>query len=531
MINVLLSGTRMVAAKQKKTRGGAVLQPLFAMPVGVDKSDYAAIALQLKEKLQALSVKEKRLRIIMGEDVVFKEFTHQPVSEKVLNGFAQIEAKTVLRTDAVQYSVACMNYGGHKNEAEEETAMLFATPFERLQKLQDGFASAGFYIDSVHTVFSAYTAMLRCVLPVVLPDLTGGAIDFGYEDTLINLYEHGELVSQRRLPGLLSCLAPVVKEETGCDDAAVAEKLAENKFSDAYAEKANEALTNYSYDILRTLRVLSAPLHIAPEQFFLSGEACRDKVFLKLVMENLSLPCTRADHVTEQMAPFLAPEGSLAGALVLAGAQYDTLNLLAGMRQKKTGSIISAGTCAVLTGVVVLGILAPQAAMLIKKSTLQITQTRYNALSSVQNALDELAATQDRVTQIDAKNEALRAYQSNTGTVLARTLALFGKGLTIQDISFDATDGAYQTTFVAYDMRYFLDLKDKIYADESYYLNLNLSVLQQQNGTYAGTLHFVPADYHALPVIAEDAPAEDAAPAASEAQTPTDAAESLLGGN
>ncbi|MEG2843069.1 MAG: hypothetical protein RR900_06245, partial [Ruthenibacterium sp.] len=142
-----------------------------------------------------------------------------------------------------------------------------------------------------------------------------------------------------------------------------------------------------------------------------------------------------------------------------------------------------------------------------------------------------LATTQSRVTQIGEKNEALRAYQSNTGTVLARTLALFGKGLTIQDISFDATDGAYQTTFVAYDMRYFLDLKDKIYADESYYLDLNLSVLQQQNGTYAGTLHFVPADYHALPVIAEEAPAEDAAPAASEAQTPTDAAESLLGGN
>ena len=547
MINVLLSSTRMVVAKQKKTRGGAILEPLFVMPIGPDKSDYSAIAQRLKEKLKELSVKEKRLCIILSEDVVFKEFTHQPVADKVLNGFAQIEAKTVLRTDAVKYSVDCMNYGPHKNEAGEETAMLFATPITCLQKLRDGFAAAGFYTDSVHTVFSTYAATLSRVLPIVLPDLTGAAIDFGYDDTLIDLYENGELVSQRRLPGLLNCLAPVVKEDTGCADDKVAEKLAENSFSAAYAEKANEALTNYSYDILRTLRVLSAPLHITPQQFFISGEACRDAVFLKLVIESLGLPCTRADHVTEQMAPFLAPEGAMSGMLVLAGCQYDTLNLLASMRQQKTGSIVSAGTCALVTGILVLGILAPQAAKMMKKSTLQVTQTRYNALYQVQTALDELANARERVAKIGAKNTALLAYQSNTGTVLSRTLGLFGEGLTIQNISFDAASGAYETTFVAYNLDFFLKLKDKIYADEDYYLDLQLSVTRQENATYIGTLHFVPADYQALPVTEQTAPQDATAPEdtvavndyvdvtkpaadANAPLSPDDAAQALLGG-
>ncbi|MEG1381204.1 MAG: hypothetical protein RSC73_03075 [Ruthenibacterium sp.] len=522
MINVLLSGTRMVVAKQKKTHGGAVLQPLFALPIGTDKNDYNAIAQTLKKKLKEQNVREKRLCIIMGEDIIFKEFTHQPVADKVLTGFAQIEAKTALRTEAAKYSVTCMNYGGHKNEAGEETAMLFATPIERLQRLRDGFASVGFYTDAVRTVFSAYAATLSRVLPAVLPDLTGAAIDFGYEDTLIDLYEHGELVSQRRLPGLLTCLAPVVKADTGCDDLSVAEKLAENNFSGAYAAQANEALTNYSYDILRTLRVLSAPLHITPEQFFISGEACRDEVFLKLVMESLGLPCTRADHVTEQMAPFLSPDGSLTGSLVIAGGEYDTLNLLAAMRQQKTSSVVSAGTCALVTGIVVLGMLAPQAAKMMKKSTLQITQTRYDALYPVQKALDELATAQDKVVKIGEKNTALNAYRSNTGTVLARTLALFGKGLTIQNISFDAASGAYQATFLAHDMTYFLALKDKIYADESYYLDLQLSVNRQEDSTYVGTLHFVPADYHALPVPPEEAPAPEAAAAPDGTVSPDD---------
>ncbi|MEG2834346.1 MAG: hypothetical protein RR859_09295, partial [Ruthenibacterium sp.] len=183
---------------------------------------------------------------------------------------------------------------------------------------------------------------------------------------------------------------------------------------------------------------------------------------------------------------------------------YDTLNLLAAMRQQKTSSVVSAGTCALVTGIVVLGMLAPQAAKMIKKSTLQITQTRYDALYPVQKALDELATAQDKVVKIGEKNTALNAYRSNTGTVLARTLALFGKGLTIQSISFDAASGAYQATFLAHDMTYFLALKDKIYADESYYLDLQLSVNRQEDSTYVGTLHFVPADYHALPVPPEE---------------------------
>lgn len=501
MINVLISNARVVAVQQKKVGKGSSTKVLLSANLPGGSTDFAAAAQLLRERLTAAKVRDKAVRLILGEQVVFKEFQHQPVGEKAVDGFAHIEAKTVLREQAGGYSVTHMRYGTHVNDAGEQTSMLLAVPTALLRTANAGFGAAGFRLLSVHSQFSCYTATLRQALPAVAPALTGAAIDFAYEATLINLYHAGELVSQRRLPGILECLAVPVMEDTGCAPEEVSAKLAANKFSPAYAAKAQVAITNFTYDILRSLRVLAAPLHITPEQFVLTGAACRDAVFLRFVVENLGLPCVVADDEAGKLAKYLAPKGSLAGLFVLAGPMYDTIDMLNDVRDKQKATIINTFTCAVITGVVLLGISIQPIALLVQTQMVSMAQLRYESLMDVEERLNNLTSVKALVSSIADKSATLGTYNSNAGATLPRVLQLFTEAsFTLEDVAYAGEEGAYQVTFLAATKEDFLRLKDRIYADGTYYLNLSMSIVRQtEEGSYLCQLYFIPADYIALP--------------------------------
>ena len=507
MINVLFSGTGMVVARQKKAGKGAQTKLLgtLAVPPG---GDAAQAARTLRDKLRKLKINDKHLRLILCEQVVFKEFSHQPVGDKALQGFARIEARSVLREQADDFCVRCMRYGAHTNEKGEVTSMLLAVGEQQLKSLRAAFIAAGFSVDAVSSQFSAYAATLARVLPKIAPELTGAALDFGYEYTLISLYSKGELVSQRRLPGVLACLVPVVQEDTGCRAEEAPEKLAENKFTSAYPEKARAALLGFTYDILRTLRVLSAPLHIAPEEFVLSGAACRDRVFLSLVTEALGMPCITVDSKAKEVAGLLAPQGSVTGLMVLSGPAYDKLDLLDEIRQQKKGSVINLTTCSIVTCIAVLGLLVPFGVLLVKQNMVEAAQARTDALSDVQAQLDALTEARDAQAGIGTRADAVQEYRSNTGETLPRVLALFTGSYTLLGVSYDSEYGGYQVTFLSDTKENFLALKDSIYADGDYYLNPQMSIQRQTaDGSYQCTMYFVPADYAALP--AEEAASEN----------------------
>ncbi|MEG1010792.1 MAG: hypothetical protein RRZ93_00010 [Ruthenibacterium sp.] len=512
MINVLISNARLVAAQQKKAGKGCVTKQLLAFGLPQSSADFTAAAKLLRERLNKLKVRDKALHIILGEQVVFKEFQHQPVSARSLAGFARIEARAVLRENAEGYSVAHMCYGTRQNEQGEQTSMLLAVPTELLKELRAAFGGAGFRVDSVHSQFSCYSAVMARVLPVLAPELTGAAIDFGYEATLINLYQEGSLVSQRRLASILDCLAEPVMEDTGCTAAEVSEKLAQNKFSPAYAPKAQAAITNFTYDILRSLRVLAAPLHIMPERFVLTGAACRDTVFLRFVMENLDLPCVVADDEQARIAKLIAPHGSLTGLFVLAGPLYDSVDLLDAVREKQKSTAVNLAACVVLTGIVALGLAVQPMELLIEQSMVNSAQKRYESLADIESRIGELSAAKAQMASLAAKADTLAQYTSNTGKTLPRALAFFeNEDFALQVTDYTSEDGAYQATFIAKTKEDFLRLKDKIYADKSYYLNLSMSIVRQrEDKSYLCQLYFVPADYIPLPE-AEPAPeAEDA---------------------
>lgn len=519
MINVLLSAAYMVAAQQKKNgRRGAQTKRLFTAALPAVTEDYTAAAQLLKERLAELRVHDRDVNLILGEEIVFKEFSHQQVGAKALADFAALEAQTVLRENADSYVVQSMHYGPHKNEKGEVTSMLLAVPALTLKKLRAAFAGADFSVESVRSLFGCYTAVLGRALPLVAPGLTGAAIDFGYEYTLINLYDAGKLVSQRRLPGVLAALAPAVMEDTGCTMGEVSEKLAANRFSPAYAAAARGVLTNFTFSILRTLRVLSAPLHIQPEKFFLSGIACRDRTFLTLVQESLALPCILADDEAAKLRAVLAPQGSVTSLMVLSGPAYDTVDLLEPLRAQKTGSIFNATTCVVLTLLVAAGLCVQPLALTVKQRMLAAEQAKFDALAPTQQQITDLAGARGRVSAIQEKSAAVSAYTSNTGTTLPQVLSLFGPDYTLEEVLYSSADGSYQVNFLADTKEHFLALKDAVYANSEYYLNPSLSIVrQQEDGSYLCTMYFVAAGYTPLP----EEPAADSTAAADSAVSVT----------
>lgn len=509
MLNVMITETRLIAVRQKKTAAGAEAHYVCSVPRMPGETGCAAAAAALRAKLQKAGEKEKRAVLILTGDVVFKEFTHLPVSAKAVMGFARLEARTVLRDEADKYSISYMDYHGSINEKGEETGMLLATAHSTLAQVKKAFSAAGFSVESVQSTFNCYVSVLAKLLAQSKPEFSGAAIDYGYEDTLLAVYNAGQLVSLRRLPGLRNAFAPVVKEVTGCEDSAVDDYLYGGEYSAAYLQRACEALDNYNYDILRAVRVASVPLHFEVESFYISGEVCTEQAFCAGMQSTLALPCTFAGQGDAAVEEMVSKEADAPRLVLIAGAQYTGgFNLLNEQKKRRLASLKNTSSCALLTGLVVVGMLVWPVSLMVQRIDLGSVRQRHQQLQTVQNQLDELAIAKALNTGINAKLETLQNYTGNTADTLADTLALFGDGLTVGQVAFDGVTGAYSVTFYARDDAAFTALKNKIYANEAYYLNLSLTSTLQANGSdvFAGTyeclLQFVPLTQKQLPANA-----------------------------
>ncbi|MEG2924815.1 MAG: hypothetical protein RR848_10165, partial [Oscillospiraceae bacterium] len=135
---------------------------------------------------------------------------------------------------------------------------------------------------------------------------------------------------------------------------------------------------------------------------------------------------------------------------------------------------------------------------------LQAAKTRLNALMPVSTALDEVSLAQMRISAIDASLAQLKTYTSNTSATLPDVLALFTQGLVLKSVDYSGEDGSYNVSFTTADKNEFLRLKEKIYQNESYYLNLSLSSTLDENGKYECNLSFTPLSYVALPALEND---------------------------
>ena len=135
------------------------------------------------------------------------------------------------------------------------------------------------------------------------------------------------------------------------------------------------------------------------------------------------------------------------------------------------------------------------------------------------------AEAQTRVLSIDNKLAALKDYTSNMGETLPDVQALFTDGLMLESISYDGTVGQYDVQFKTKDIQLFLQLKEKIYQNKGYYLNLTLSSDLDETGLYNCRLSFTPSSYIALPA---PTPAPEQTPVET---TPEDLLQDIGGNN
>lgn len=499
MVSLLITTSNIIAYFIRKQG----TKYLFTIPLEIENGGIAGVAERCKSQLVSMGIKSRKVTITLLENIVYKEFSHMPASEKAVAGFADLEARTVLREQANMYSVEYLRYGTFKNRSGEETDLLLATPKILLQSLLAGFATSGFSIERLHSGFDSFTAACAAAALPAMGDKCFVALDFGYEHTLINVYSNGLLASQRRLHGFSSSLIPLIMKKHSLSEAEALNHLITTDFSFALDDAEKEAITGFVWDILRTVRVVCAPLGITIEEFFLSGDGCQSSDFNAIVDENFSLPLTYANDLNLSALSCTTPSN---GMFIHGGAILSQKDLLSQLRVAKKNNIFDLSVCAVLTIIIALGLLAQPFAVVLKQTMLSSATQRYEALLPIQNAFDELTAINTKLRNINIRLDALDTYSSNVGTTLAEVESLFQpQGLSITNLVFDGTTGLYNVYFTADSKETFLILKDSIYSNPNYFLNLTLSsTLEDQSNKYNCVLTFTPSTHKMLPLPAEE---------------------------
>lgn len=516
MLNVLLTDTRIIVARQSKTQSGSDTQMLFSCPRPQEDKTYEKTAEELRRRLRDYPDKDKRMVLILGSEVVFKEFTHQQASAKALQNFAALEARSVLRQDAERYSISYQSYGSATNNKGENFGMLLATEQATLKAINRAFNQNGFTLESVQSVENCYIAILQQLLPKMMPHFSGAAIDYGYENTLVCVYNKGQLVSVRYLPGLRTAFAPIVKQVLNTtDEAEVDNYLYGGKYSAAYLKRACEALENYNYDILRAVRVVCVPMQFEVENFFLSGELCEEEIFRVSIQSTLALPCTFANYSNKVVANRISSIEDPLPITLLAGAQYvGNFNLLEAEKHRSGNKTAQLIMCLVLTLVAVLGMCAYPVILAMGDKELEKREARLEDLQPVQDALNAKAAAQSKLDGLDAQVESLANFRSNLYAVYPEVLALFGDGYTIDAIEYNGKNGAYTITFYCHEWDDFLTMKNlvnnAVIKDENgeskkFLLNLSLtaSFVKDEKDDFGGMfqcqLQFIPSNQNLLP--------------------------------
>ncbi|MEG1569402.1 MAG: hypothetical protein RR349_07595, partial [Oscillospiraceae bacterium] len=365
MISLVFTSSQIHVSMHNKNDG----KFLFNAPLKLAENGYQGAAALVKQELKKRKISGKRVAITLMEDVIFKEFSHQPVAQKAVGGFAKLEARTVLREQFNSFSVSYLPYGEYLNSAGEHVCLLLATPIAILNSIVTGFASEGFIVTAIHSGFDAYAAVTNAVWPNVMGKQTYAAIDFGYEYTIINIYANGVLASQRRLPGLNASLMPVMTHELNISEDAAKQMIIEGNYPEEFETQMANLETSFVWDILRTVRVVCAPIHLDPESFCISGEACTSDKFRAMLVENLGLPCKFIDDA--EIGKGLPFKGAYTSCVISIGGSMSKLNLLGEVREKKKDSDVNLLVCAALTLIMVLGLCAQPFAVFIKTQTLQ----------------------------------------------------------------------------------------------------------------------------------------------------------------
>lgn len=492
MISLLISATAIVAVKAQKTG----VKHLFNMPLDIENGGILAVVQRYKQKLLSEKLFDRRVSITLLENIVYKEFSHLPTTQKAVTGFAALEARTVLREQANNYLINHIDYGSYRNKNDEEISLLLAAPTAFLKAMQTAFVSCGFTIHGIHSSFDAYMAACQAVAVPLMGQKSFVAIDFGYENTMLNVYCYGLLASQRRLQGFSSALLEFVMADVGCNESEAVLKLRETKLSEPLHERVKEAILSFIWDTLRTVRVVTAPLSINLEEFFISGEMCENKVLRDLLSETLELPCTFANDVDCSALNCTKNKSSL---FIHAGAGISKMDLLSEIRIAKKNTIFDVGVCAAITAIVVIGLLTQPFVVLLRNISLENAEAQKQSLALVSQALSRSMSASAKLNGIAKRKEALKECASNAGETLPQVAQLFVKeGLAVNNLTYDGATGTYNINFKANSKEMFLELKDKIYSNPEYFLNLNLSSYAVEDGSYFCILTFIPASHKEL---------------------------------
>lgn len=475
----------------------------------------------LASALKAKNIKSKNIALTFDDEIVQKEFTHQRMSHENINKLAKIEAEIALRENVSDYIVVCRHDSDKANANNEQTSVLYALHTATIDKILDAFSKSKFKVIKIVPSSNAYAnAIKRLVAVRKVKDMFPGgvftSVDFSEEQTLVTIYKDYKVVFQRRQNSVFYDLVSLLCQVGGYDWNTASDMLYSKFDTDSFPQEfllgASSLISTSVYDVLRTARIGALSDGEQQGAALISGELCSCPVFFERMIGNLNLDYVNINTIERQISPAIKVNdkaAKISDSLIAAGVGISSewaVDMMDLVREKRKKVYANTTLNVTLAVAVLVAMCVMPAIYYFNQMTINQQEKMLEELSEARDLHDMSVALKNRVNKIGELETVLNGISSNSSGILGKVFDTYAGDAEITNLTYDGHTGDVTTQFNVNTVDGFVALKDEIYADSFYRLNLNMEFSRSVN-QYNGTLRFTSTEV-TPPTIGKEAEAE-----------------------
>lgn len=481
-----------------------ILKKRLNYSVGNDWDFFDSIAKDLAEELKSQKIKIKNIALMLDDEIIQKEFTHQKASKENINKLAKIEAETALRESVSEFTVLCRQDGDRVNANNEQTSVLYALRNTTISKILETFSKNKLRVTRIVPVSNAYANAVKRLLAIrKAKDMFNvgefAAIDFSEEKTLITIYQNYKVVFQRRQNSVFYDLVSLLCQVGGYDWNTASEMLYSQfdteSFPQEFLEGASSLISTSVYDVLRSARISTASDGQQIANALISGELCLCPVFYDRMINNLNMQYININSIAQQLPGIIKvseKDSSVAAALVSCGVALPSdwlADIMDSVRKNRRKIRLNVTASAALAGAVVIAMCVLPAVYYFNQMILLKDEKNINEFAEAKALYEQSVVLKDKINNISDSEKLLSDISSRSSDILFRVFNTYSGSAEITSFTYDGRTGEITSAFNVGTVDGFVKLKDKIYADSFFALNLNMEFSQAGNN-YNGKLRF-----------------------------------------
>lgn len=511
MIIAEITRNRFSITKARKRSSGVVFNNCamgsFALPSGIEQVDFPKFAANaIADAIKSRGIAGRAVTLILDDEIIIKEFSHQSASGKHLQTLAELEAEAVLSDERTDYSAVYRRYGNRKNITGELTSVLYLLRNDMLLAFVEAFSTRGLSVSGVYSNTNVYTNAVNHIINSRLAKRMPGngnfaAIDFSSCKTTISVYQGFRLAGQRSLYSIYSDLLNLIHESGETDEEQAEYLLTSGTYSDQIREKAGVLVSSAINEALRTARSVLDSGRIELSSVILSGSLCSFPLFYNQVVDKLGLPHFSIDdfpksasrvHISSKCPRPVSDLFLFSGAVVKTPFLAD---LCEPVNRRMRNKFFNRTNCIILTIIAVLSMCLQPYLYYCSKQTIKADNAQLAQYTEIAALTGKLYSLQQQINAKESLVKSMPFGVSAAGDNISRIVNLLNGKAQLISLSYNGSTGETDISATVGGTEPFFQILKAIKADGHFTVNPNTSVNENADGQYTCTLTLIPVKF------------------------------------